>query len=75
MKVIFDYIVKILLVVLFAALIYEFHVFIEEYKNHDRYYINLTPEPYPVTLFDKRTGNIYKPQSGQWELIYSFPKR
>jgi hypothetical protein len=35
MKVVFNGIVKILLVVLFAALIYEFHVFIEEYKNHD----------------------------------------
>jgi len=35
MKTIFDSVIKILLVVLFAALIYEFHVFIEEYKNHD----------------------------------------
>jgi len=73
MKVVFNGIVKILLVVLFAALIYEFHVFIEEYKNHDWYYINTDSTPY--TLFNKRTGNIYKPHSGQWKSFIILPKR
>ena len=59
MKAIFDYIVKILLVLLFAALIYEFHIFIGEYRNHDRYFLN-TSDYLQGTLFDKHTGEMYK---------------
>jgi len=63
MKAIFDGIVKILLILLFKTFIYEFHVFIMEYKNHDRYYIITDSTSY--TLFDKCTEDINRIRSGQ----------
>jgi hypothetical protein len=75
MKTIFDSVIKILLVVLFAILIYEFHIFNGEYRNHDRYFLNTyewtsLSSYLQVVIFDKRTGDIYKLVSGQMNKDY-----
>jgi len=60
MKLSFGDIIKFAFLVLFTVLIYEFYVFIGEYRNHDRYYpIQRQNETSPSALFDKRTGNLY----------------
>jgi len=80
MKTIFDNVIKILLIVLFAALIYEFHIFIGEYRNHERYFSaggGFVFKRDGNILFDKRTGDLYYDGApgNRWELRSILPNR